>query len=358
MNEPSTTSTVLIVAAVLLFFGLGIAILVIMDHKARLPGGFKSDPFSIAGLRRDHPAEAFLTGIILLGIIAALLLSLAAALTGQLKVFEKSRPPGLLARLSEERTAERLRHFHNLPAVERAAAGRKNVCFFCHGDYPHSKEPMVRTLLNMHTQFVGCMTCHADARTLPETALRFDWLNYSGIAVKGPPFGTAVDRQSGLLAETDDWYSKIVVYATIEDKERLLEITADDPEAREFAALHDKLSDHDREAVKKQFHKHVGQKGRACARCHSDEGKSYLPFRKLGFSERRVQDLTNLNIIGLVQKYREFYMPDLSRTEHLPTPDGKPPTSKPAADRALRQDPRGWWSQTYDAPSGKKPPSE
>lgn len=353
MSESTPVGTVMIVAAVLLFFGLGIAIMVIMDHKSRLPGGFTENPFSVVGMRRDHPMIAFLTTVILLGIIAALLLSLLAALTGYLGLFAKPAAPGLLSRLSEERTAERLRHFHNLPATDRTAAGKKNVCFFCHGDYPHSKEPMVRTLLNMHTQFIGCMTCHADARKVSEGTLRFQWLNYSGLAVKGPPFGTDVDRHTGLLVDTDDWYSKIVVYVRDDGAEKLLEITADDPEAREFAAIHDKLSDNDREAVKKQFHRLIGPKGRACARCHADEGRGYLPLRKLGFSERRVQDLTNLNIIGLVQKYREFYMPALLRPEG----EGAPPAPKagavPGRDE-LRKDPRGWWSQQYDAPKGTK----
>ena len=60
--DQSTTSALLVIGAVVLFFLLGIAILVIMDHKARIPGGFKRDLFSVVGMRRDHPVEAFLTG--------------------------------------------------------------------------------------------------------------------------------------------------------------------------------------------------------------------------------------------------------------------------------------------------------
>jgi hypothetical protein len=357
MHDTTQVSTVLIVAAVLLFFFLGVAIMVIMDHKARLPGGFTHDPFSITGMRRDHPVVAFLTAIILLGIIAALVFEMMAALVSGLGFFKVQEPPTLLARLKAERTAERIRHFHHSPPQMLATQGKKNVCFPCHGDYPHSKEPMVRTLLNMHTQFIGCMTCHADARKVPEHTLTLRWLNYSGIAVKGAPYGTDIDPRTGGLSETDDYYSKIVAYTRENGNENLLEITADDPEAREFAKIQDRLSDQDREAVKKTFHKRVSPKGRFCSRCHTDSARSYMPFRELGFSERRTRDLTNLGIIGLVEKYRDFYLPTLTKSDKSLPPLETLTGPKPAvpAGPDMRKDPRSWWKGTYDAPRAPAP---
>jgi hypothetical protein len=356
MHELSAVNTTIVVLAVLLFFFLGIAIMVIMDHKAKLPGGFTANPFSVVGMRRDHPVIAFLTTVILLGIIGSLLLASIATVTGYFNLFKPAQPPGLLSRLSEGRTAERLRHFHNLPPQDITTLGAKNVCFICHGDFPHSKEPMIRTLLNMHTQFIGCMTCHADDRKLPESTLTLRWLNLSGIPVSGKPFGTDVEPDTGTLRPTDDVYSKIVPYARAGGQERLLEITMDDPEAREFARIQHKLSDHDREAVKKTFHRTVSPKGRFCTRCHTDESRSYVPFRELGFSARRIGDLTNLNFIGLMQKYKNFYMPTLLRSdkslpsaEVLTGPDR--PVPKGGAD--IRTDPRGWWKETYGTPPGE-----
>lgn len=355
MHDITGVSATLIVLAVLLFFFLGIAMMVIMDHKAKLPGGFTSNPFSVVGMHRDHPVIAFLTTIILLGIIGSLLLALLATLTGYFDIFKPAKPPGLLSRLSESRTAERLRHFHNLPAQDTTTLGAKNVCFICHGDFPHSKEPMVRTLLNMHTQFIGCMTCHADDRKVPESSLTLRWLNFSGIPVTGKPFGTDVEPDTGYLIATDDVYSKIVPYARQDGQEKLLEVTMDDPEAKEFAKIQHKLSDHDREAVKKTFHRLVSPKGRFCSRCHTEENRSYLPLRELGFSERRIRDVTNLNMIGLVQKYRNFYMPSLMRSDKsLPSTETLTGSGKPAARGGSRieSDPRTWWKETYDAPPG------
>lgn len=353
MHDSSAVSTTLIVIAVLLFFFLGIAMMVIMDHKARLPGGFTANPFSVVGMHRDHPVIAFLTTIILLGIIFSLLAALIATVTGYFDIFKPAQPPGLVSRLSEGRTAERLRHFHNAPAQDLTTLGAKNVCFICHGDFPHSKEPMVRTLLNMHTQFIGCMTCHSDANKLPEATLTLRWLNYSGIKVAGKPFGTDLDSASGYLLPTDDLYSKIVPYQQVDGKLRLVEVTLDDPEAKEFAKIHQKLSDHDREAVKKTFHRDISNKGRACTRCHTDEGRSYVPFRELGFSERRIRDLTNLNFVGVMSKYRNFYMPNLMRADKAATDNtAAPARPAPTGGADIRKDPRSWWKETYDAPKG------
>lgn len=339
------TSIVLIVAAVLLFFFLGIAILVVMDHKARLSGGFKRDPFSISGMRRDHPVEAFVTGTILLGIIVALVFELAAALVGRYDLFGGKEQPKILIELEKDRSAERLRHFHNLPSTFKPLRGKKNVCFYCHGDFPHSKEPMIRTLMNMHTQFIGCMTCHIDEKKIPENSYVMRWLNYSGIEVKGPPYGTDVDKETGQLILTDDYYSKIVVYAEVDGEEKLLEFTSDNPKTKEFARIHDTLSEQDREAVKKKFHKTVRSKGRFCSRCHTSEKKNYLPLKELGFSKTRRNDLTNLSILGLVEKYKRFYMPDLLSTGRRAV-DTK--ATGNGRSRELKKDPRSWWKKQYD----------
>lgn len=348
-------SIIFIILTVLLFMFLGIAILVIIDHKAKIPGQFHDDPFSIMGLRRDHPVISFLTTIILFAIISSLIFELTVTLGEHFGLFIEKEQPKLLQDLKEQRVTERNRHFHNEPVEDLINLGRKPVCFSCHGDFPHSKERMIRTLLNMHTQFIGCMTCHNDPRKIDEKSLSFDWLNYSGIEVKGKPYGIDVDPGSGYLQETDDFYSKIVTYSNTGDGKALLEITETDPKAQEYLAIKDKLSDTDREAVKKQFHKTVSPKGRFCTRCHTSESESYLPFRKLGFSEQRVLDVTNLNIIGIVQKYRKFYLPNLfQKNLSLPRVESLVGSEKSDKVKEAVEDPKAWWRRTFDSPSGKK----
>jgi len=349
-------SVIFIILTVILFMFLGIAILIVIDHKAKIPDQFTSDPFTIKGLRRDHPGIAFLTTIILFSIIAILIFELTVALGAHFGLFAEEEQPKLIQELMDQRASERNRQFHNEPAVDLVNQGKKPVCFSCHGDYPHSKERMIRTLLNMHTQFVGCMTCHNDPRKIEEESLSFAWLNYSGIEVKGKPFGVDVDQKTGYLQETDDFYSKIVAYRQTKNGKQLLEIPETDPKAQEYLQIKDQLSDHDREAVKKSFHKTVSPKGRFCTRCHTDEKDSYLPFRLLGFSELRIDNLTNLNIIGIVQKYKKFYLPNLfqkdislPRVESLVGSDNKDAKLPKAGE-----DPKAWWRRNFDAPSKEK----
>ncbi len=319
MHAISNQLITFVVLTVLLFILVGIVMLILVDHKSKIPGEFQHNLFSITGVRREHPVLAFVTTFFLGAIIISLLLELGLVLGESFGVFAKeTEQPALLKKISTHRYSESQRHFHNMPANNFVEMGKKEVCYQCHGDYPHAKQPMVRTLLNMHTQFIGCMTCHVDPDKQPEGSYRFDWLNYSGIDVDGPHFGTDVDPDTGYLIATDDYFSKIVVYGGADNE--LLEITEDNNDVREFLQIKDELSSEDKEAIKKRFHAQVMAKGRFCTRCHTDEEKSYLPFRDLGFSDQRISDVTNLNIVGIVEKYRDFYMPRLFDSKS-PLPD-------------------------------------
>ncbi len=59
------------------------------------------------------------------------------------------------------------------------------------------------------------------------------------------------------------------------------------------------------------FHKDIAKKGIsvACEECHSDN--SILDFKKLGFNEFKTRELININLKGLVSKYKTFYLPQM-----------------------------------------------
>ncbi|MCW9025659.1 MAG: hypothetical protein OQK73_13375 [Gammaproteobacteria bacterium] len=349
MHQISNELITFIVLTVVFFILFGVALLVIVDHKSKIPGAFSDDPFSISGMRRGHPVISFVTTLILGVIILALLFELSVTLISKFGLYSKEEEkPELLQKLSQQRTNERMRHFHNVPEKDRADMGKKAICFYCHGDYPHSKQRMVRTLLNMHTQFIGCMTCHIDPRKISEKEYRFEWLNFSGVEVEGPPFGTSTNPDTGLLVSTDDYYSKIVVYEKTANEGTLLEIPETSKEAQDFLSVRDNITDQEREGLTKHFHSQVMFKGRFCSRCHTEENESYLPFRQLGFSEQRISDVTNVNIIGIVNKYREFYLPKLF-TSKLSLPDhelllGKKMQVSEPDSEVLR--PRAWWRKS------------
>lgn len=354
MHEVGTQTTVIIVAAVVLWFMLWVAILIIIDHKAKMPGGFTNDPFSLTGMRRDHPSFAFMAASVLLTIIAALLFEMFVAVSGLLGIDFNEQQPEELNILSEERNAERTRHFHNLPDNFLPTRGEKNICFYCHGDFAHTKEPMIRTLMNMHTQFVGCMTCHVDEKKIAEKDIQLRWLNYSGIEIKGKPFGVDYDPSTGDLKPTDDFYSKIVAYSKTGGEEVLLEIGPNDSQLLKFEEIKVHPSDTDKDSLKEQFHSNVKARGRKCSRCHIDEQKSYIPFRKLGFSQRRIEGLTNINLVGLIEKYKRFYITNLRGTGVSSKAGSESITGQDTGEQdQMKKDIRSWWNKTYDSPTSK-----
>ncbi len=357
MHSIENQLTIFVVLTVLLFILFGVVMLILIDHKSQIPGEFQHSPFSIIGLRREHPVIAFVTTFFLVAIIVSLLLVLTLVMGEHFGLFKQEpEQPELLKKIKYQRYSETQRHFHNVPEIDKVNMGKKPVCFECHGDYPHSKKRMVRTLLNMHTQFIGCMTCHSDPRKKPEDDYNFRWLNYSGIEVQGPPFGTDINPETGYLIDTDDVYSKIVVYSEHNGEEELLEITEDNPDAKDFLQVKDSLSDEDKEAIKKRFHRSVMAKGRFCTRCHTEEEKSYLPFRSLGFSKQRIDNVTNLNIVGIVEKYREFYMPNLfndkSSLPNVKTMVGDSNKTNVPNEELLKG--RAWWRRSDETPSTDK----
>lgn len=345
MPQTVELQTLISIIAVLLFVCCAIAVLVIVDSKARIRISGKPGAFSISGARQDHPAWAWMVGFVLLSIIAFLLfMALRSMVAGVMPKVKTQK--GLMDTLVQEQVIEQRRVFHN--ARTPMPAGEKAVCLYCHGDFPHAKKPMIRTILNMHTQFVGCLTCHADADKIPEEELVFRWLNFTGIDVEGKPFGTETDPVTGGLFATDDFYSKIVLYRKKDGQEELIEIPESRPDARDFIPMRSQLDTAQQGAAKRRFHAHVNPIGRFCTRCHSPEDESFLPLRELGFSDVRVAALTNLNIVGIVQKYREFYIPTIFKQGMTEQQERALFGREVSVDRPIRTSPRDWWRGMYD----------
>ena len=83
----------------------------------------------------------------------------------------------------------------------------------------------------------------------------------------------------------------------------------DAPMAKDFMNVRDQLTPDQRAGVTNQFHENIKSKGFECKECHNDK-KSILNFKKLGFSEQRISDLTTLEIVGIITRYQEFYLPE------------------------------------------------
>ncbi len=221
--------------------------------------------------------------------------------------------------LDESKRLEELeqhRHFHHTTDYPKLPEDKRPVCYICHSDYPHSKDKKIRGMMNMHTQYFVCETCHIKEK--PETTIFYKWYNPFEDNPKGQFFGTSYDTDTGMLA-TGDRFSKIAPYfkydlmnyASLDKVQNVFPAiqTQDAPLARDFMKVRDKLSPEQRDGVKNKFHENVKPKGHDCKTCHSE--KSIFDFKQLGFSENRISDLVQLEVVGLIKNYDRFYLPKL-----------------------------------------------
>ncbi len=271
--------------------------------------------------RLDHPKIVYLIGAIFMIITLTTIVGVGYHLTFsphgpavltpvQDKIKEKNRS-FILEELAHLEELEEHRHFHNIVEYPEMPENVRPVCFICHSDYPHSKSKKVRALLNMHTQFFTCETCHIEERQ--DAEIFYTWYSPVDDAPKGPFFGTSYDTETGNLVAVEDKLSQIAAFFK---RGEVIETTMqkqDAPLALEYMKIRDRLTPDQRDNVKKKFHVHIKPKGHECKKCH--DRKSILDFRGLGFSDNRVVDLEQLNIAGMITKYERFYLPNLFKDE-------------------------------------------
>jgi hypothetical protein len=267
--------------------------------------------------RLEHPKPVYIIGflfkIITLSVFIAVIYQITfsphgpAVLVPLQERIEETQRSAILDEVRKQEAYEKHRHFHNVVEYPKLAENMQPVCYICHSDYPHSKNKKVRALLNMHTQFFVCETCHIEEKK--GSTVIYKWYNPFTENPKGPFFGTSYDPETGSLVEVDDHFSKIAPFFKKGDTlESALQIQ-DAPLAKDYVKVRDKLTPEQRDNVKKKFHVNIKAKGHECKDCHAKKG--ILKFRELGFVANRTVDLEQLNITGMVTKYEKFYIPNL-----------------------------------------------
>jgi hypothetical protein len=291
------------------------------DNPARSSGKDKRKPALPTELPRvNHPLISYVIGLVLMLLTIVVFLGIVHHLTisrhgpGLLRPqWEKYQDRGRSeivdkARRIEEQ--EQHRHFHNVVAeYPRLPENKRPVCFICHSELPHGKNKRIRGLMNLHTQFFVCETCHIKDK--PGATVVYKWYNPLDNNPQGPFYGTSYDPATGSLSKGKDLTSRIAPFYqdhTTDDLQPAI-LAQDAPLAKDYMKIRDSLSPEQREGIKNKFHEKIKPQGHGCKTCHID--KSLLDLERLGFAANRIENLKKLNVIGMLEKYENFYMPEL-----------------------------------------------
>ena len=204
---------------------------------------------------------------------------------------------------------EKHRHFHIIaPEYPRWPEKLRPVCFICHSDFPHSKNKRIRSLMNLHTQFLLCETCHIKEK--PGAVVVYRWYDPLEKNPKGPFYGTSYDPKTESLSRGKNLMARIAPFRRMNNTGNFQSeiLQQDAPMARDYMRIRDKLSPEERGVITTKFHEKIKPKGHDCKDCHSE--KSILNFKQLGFSDNRAAHLKTLSVVGLISEYKEFYIPE------------------------------------------------
>jgi cytochrome b subunit of formate dehydrogenase len=267
----------------------------------------KPEEKSIPVLKKST-IEAFIVFIIVLALAA----STSAYLTFKVQFVRKSQPVQKAAELSyqtlrvkDQERQQKHEHFHlTTEDINLEAWAELDSCILCHSPYPHGKESKAKALMNLHTEFLTCQSCHIKIEEGEK--IKFDWINPTGHSPEGTPYGTKLDPATGFFADTDDHYSKLTPVRMVDGVWETVR-----PQTAEDINLQPGIDYLYMEKWRK-FHKGTElEEFVTCTSCHSPDG--IMDFRALGFEPARVNQLEKLEVGGMFTNYETFYFPDLFR---------------------------------------------
>jgi hypothetical protein len=186
-------------------------------------------------------------------------------------------------------------HFHMVDDYVTTDEPNPPLCLKCHGSYPHSKEKKVRSLLNAHTGFIACSVCHA--RKKPEDKdIYFTWvMNDTG------------EMKKNVTGEYGKYSAKIYPIQNQNGVAKHVFRPVNEATAQQYLKHKDEYSPDQIARAKIILHENISDEPVFCSDCHKKDG--YLNFSDLGYSRQRVNHLNSTEIVGMIENYKTFYLP-------------------------------------------------
>lgn len=192
-------------------------------------------------------------------------------------------------------------HFHHIGMV--VEPDTQNVCIKCHGTVPHDKAKSIRAFLNMHAFYLSCETCHIQEKEgIPELVYRW-YDKASGRIIDNPPQLLATDREM-----YGNYGAKVAPGTLVDGEFRFINGEKERDFADEYLRKKDLLDTTQQSKMKKVIHRLVDEKPLLCEACHTED-KPFLDYAALGYAPRRISDLVSTEVVGMIEKYKKFYIP-------------------------------------------------
>ena len=190
---------------------------------------------------------------------------------------------------------------------------KASTCVSCHGAVPHNKSKEMRSFLNMHTYYTACQTCHIH----PEEGgdkLAFGWYDIStGERTVNPP--SLVEIEDKFSHGEKDYYpiygnysAKIAPGKYTDNIFSFIKGTSKELVASYLKEVAN-MSPQKKSQMVEIIHKGMSKEPIVCSDCHNNKDP-YLPYAELGYPPRRVEELTNSEVVGMIDKYKEFFQPN------------------------------------------------
>jgi cytochrome c553 len=183
-------------------------------------------------------------------------------------------------------------HFHILDETVYSDEQTAPMCLRCHGHFCHTTSENLRAFYNMHSFYLACETCHI--RPQEGESFGFQW------------FDDTTGRPLTEIQGTQGSYGAKIV--PLREGSRL-DIFPKEELAREFMKMKDTYSDEERKRIQQELMQHISKEAVTCKECHRPEG--YLTLNTLGYSQSRMEQLAQLEVIKLIDDYTKFYLPTM-----------------------------------------------
>ncbi len=212
--------------------------------------------------------------------------------------FEAEYPGGRNNELSESIDTSGIivtDHFHGLDDVSVTAAESNSICAKCHAEYPHTNSRKIRAILNAHSYFMACETCHLES--MKSRNITFRWID---------------DSKDGFVENNSvDSHAKISPAVLVAGSIRRLDNSLELKLVDNYLAKRYMLDKDQEDEAQARIHRSVSDEAVSCNTCHASRKKPYLPYSELGYSQQRISEISGTEAVKVINKYSKFYLPDL-----------------------------------------------